>query len=343
VPIHNFDPPRGRLVPLTVESRALEGNLLGDPTTRTVWIYLPRGYDETDADYPLFVGLAGFTGSGAKLLAWQCFGENLPQRLDRLVAAGAMGPVVTAFPDCFTSLGGNQYVNSAALGRWEDFLLDEMIPAIEASFRVRRVPRQRAVFGKSSGGYGALVQGLLHGERWGGVACHSGDMFFELCYLREIPAALDVLAGHGHDGPRFLEHLRSARKIRGDEMNALMLLAMSTTYDPDPQSPLGIRLPADPHTCELIDARWQRWLALDPLRLLERKECRDGLRSLAALFIDCGSRDQYGLHYGARCFDNRLRSLEIDHRYEEFDDDHSGVDYRLDVSLPFLFGKISAF
>ena len=36
-----------------------------------------------------------------------------------------MPPVVVAFPDCFTRLGGNQYINSASMGAWEDFLLHE--------------------------------------------------------------------------------------------------------------------------------------------------------------------------------------------------------------------------
>jgi hypothetical protein len=45
-----------------------------------------------------------------------------------------MPPVDVAFPDCFTQLGGNQYVNSASMGAWEDFLLHEMLPAIEQRF-----------------------------------------------------------------------------------------------------------------------------------------------------------------------------------------------------------------
>jgi S-formylglutathione hydrolase FrmB len=340
VPIHNFDPPRGRLEQLRIDSAALRGNLVGDPSERTVWVYLPQGHDASDADYPLFVGLAGFTGSGAKLLAWQSFGENLPQRLDRLVAEGKMGPVVAAFPDCFTSLGGNQYVNSAALGHWEEFLLDEMVPEIERSFRVQRDPRRRAVFGRSSGGYGALVQGLRHGDHWGAVACHSGDIYFEIAYLRDMPRALDVLARHDGDVRKFLEHLGSASKIRGEEMYALMLLAMSATYDPDPRAPMGIRLPVDPHTCEPIDERWRRWLEHDPLRMLERTACQAALRSLRGLFIDCGFKDQYGLHYGARAFVRRLTALGIRCRFDEFDDNHSGIDYRLDLSLPFLYHAI---
>ena len=177
--------------------------------------------------------------AGLKHLGWQAFAENVPQRLDRLAASGAMGPVIAAFPDCFTSLGGNQYVNSVATGNWEDFLLDEMIPRIEGAFRVRRGAAHRAVFGKSSGGYGSIMQGLRHGDRWAAVACHSGDINFDVVYRRDLPLATDELARHDGSVEKFFEHLRGADKLGSGEMHALMVLAMAATYDPDPSSTAG--------------------------------------------------------------------------------------------------------
>jgi hypothetical protein len=340
MPSHNFAAPRGRLVTIDVDSEALRGNLVGDPTTRSVVVYLPAGYDQSEDRYPLLVGLASYTGSGPKMLAWRAFGESVPQRIDRLTAEGHIGPVVVAFPDCFTSLGGNQYVNSAALGNWEDFLLEEMLPALERELRLRPGSSHRAVFGKSSGGYGALVQGMRHGAHWRAIACHSGDMGFDVVYRRDLPVALSVLDRHDGDVTRFIDYLRETSKVDGKEMYALMLLGLAASYDPDTESPLGIRLPVDPHTAELVGERWQRWLDHDPLWMIERPECQDGLRSLGALYLDCGARDQYFLHYGARAFARRLEALGIEHHYEEFDDDHSRVDYRLDVSLPLLYRAI---
>jgi S-formylglutathione hydrolase FrmB len=223
------------------------------------------------------------------------------------------------------------------MGNWEDFLLDEMIPAIEREFRVAAGAKHRAIFGKSSGGYGSLVQGLRHGESWVGVASHSGDMRFDLVYLSDFPRMLDMLAGHGGDVGRFLKHLRSAVKIGRGEMMTLMHLAMAASYDPDPSAPMGIRLPVDPDTCELIAERWQRWLEHDPVHMIEKAVCQESLRKLRGLFVDCGSKDQYHLHYGARTFARKLEELGIEHRYEEFEDDHSAIDYRMDLSLPFLY------
>jgi hypothetical protein len=53
---------------------------------------------------------------------WVGFCENLPERLDRLIGEQRKPPVVVGFPDCFTRFGGNQYINSASMGAWEDFL-----------------------------------------------------------------------------------------------------------------------------------------------------------------------------------------------------------------------------
>ena len=97
---------------------------------------------------------------------------------------------------------------------------------------------------------------------------------------------------------------------------------------------LGIRLPVTLDTCELIEERWDNWRRHDPL--VHARTKADNLRRLKALYIDCGTTDQYRLLYGARRVARRLNQLGIRHRYDEFDDNHSGVDYRMDESLPFI-------
>lgn len=341
MPVHAFTQPRGEIVHLTIDSAALRDNLLGDPASRTVAVYLPEGYARASDRYPVFVDLASFSNSGLRRLAWTGFGESLPQRLDRLVASGAMGPVIAVLPDCFTSLGGNQYIDSAAMGRWSTFLRHDLVPRIDAEFRTRPGRTGRALLGKSSGGYGALVHGMRHADTWGAVACHSGDMAFDLVYRADLHKALDAIARQGGTVESFLERTASAHKFSGPDFLALTLIAMSATYDPQLDAPRGARLPVDLHTCTLDPAAWQRWLAHDPLVLADDPACLANLRSLLGLFIDVGSRDQYGLHYGARALVRKLTAAAVDHRYEEFPDDHNGTDYRLDVSLPYLYAALA--
>ena len=103
---------------------------------------------------------------------------------------------------------------------------------------------------------------------------------------------------------------------------------------PIPTNTLAFFLPVTADTCEIIPERWANWLAHDPVVKLERQA--DNLRGLKALYIDCGVSDQFNLLYGARRFKRRLDELAIAHRYEEFNDNHTAVDYRMDESLPFL-------
>ncbi|MGH6740895.1 MAG: alpha/beta hydrolase, partial [Bradyrhizobium sp.] len=236
-------------------------------------------------------------------------------------------------------LGGNQYINSAAMGAWEDFLLREMLPAIEQRFGCGGAGR-RGVFGKSSGAYGALTHALRHADIWSAAACHSGDMGFELCYLPDMPAVLRALAGAENSIERWWQRLEGAQKHPDGSFKVINALAMAASYDPDPSQFLGIRLPVTFGTCEIIEERWTNWLRHDPVVALETQA--DDLRRLKALYIDCGVNDQFNLLYGARRFARRLNERSIAHRYEEFPDNHSGVDYRMDESLPFLAQALTA-
>ena len=314
-----------------MESQTLKRNMLGDPTVRTVDVYLPPGSD--GHGLPLLFDLVGFTSSGLSHTNWTAFRENMPERLDRLIGEQRMPPVVVGFPDCFTRLGGNQYVNSASTGAWEDFLLLEMLPAIEQRFACGGAGR-RGVFGKSSGGYGAITQALRHSDVWAAAACHSGDMGFELCYMPDMPAVLRALAGADNSIELWWQRLEAAQKHPDGSFKVINALAMAASYDPDPSQYLGIRLSVTFDTCEIIEERWANWLRHDPVVALEGQA--DNLRRLKALYIDCGVNDQFNLLYGARRFVRRLNELGIAHRYEEFPDNHSGVDYRMDESLPFL-------
>src|SRR3546814_19011380 len=108
---------------------------------------------------------------------------------------------------------------------------------------------------------------------------------------------------------------------------------MCATYDPDPDAFCGVRLPVDPQTCEVIPERWANWLQWDPVVLAGRHA--GDLKKLKALWIDCGSRNQYHLVYGARRLHRLLEAQAVAHVYAEFPANHSSVAYRMDPSLPF--------
>ncbi len=366
MPIKRFKGHPGRVVVLEHRSKVLEGNPLGDPVVRAVHVWLPPQYDDARSStvrYPVLVDMVGFMGSGASHVNWKAYGENVPERAARLVHEKKMAPAIVVMPDCFTAMGGNQYVNSSAIGNYADYLVREIVPFVDANFRTLASREHRGCFGKSSGGYGAIVHGMKHAATWGAIADHSGDSLFDFVYRHDWPNTLNALAkyakpkrtdgpvdvmerskgtGEGLDDGRvaaFLDALWKKKKLEGPDGHAVMNLCMAATYDPDPSAPNGFRLPFDLETGELIEARWKKWLANDPVHMVARHA--KALRSLRGIYIDCGWKDQYHIHYGTRTLSKRLHELKIPHAYEEFDDTHSDVDYRMDVSLPFLAKALS--
>lgn len=339
MPSHPFTPPRGRFDWLEITSERLV-NTLGDPISRQVGVYT-SSLCETGTDrYPVLVDLAAFTNSALGHVGWKAFAETLPQRIDRLEAAGQLGPAIWVFPDSFTSLGGNQFVDSPILGHWATWLHTDLLKALEARYPVRTDSGGRALFGKSSGGFGALHQMLNHGEHWAAAACHSADIGFELGYANDLAHALLYLEQQGVSQHTALDRIQAKRRLGGSDFQFLMIAALCASYDPAPDQPWGVQLPLDPFTGERIDERWAKWLAFDPLTQLDDDRCATRLEGLSGLFIDCGRRDQYHLVYGARRFSRACEARGLRLQFEEFDDTHSGIDYRLDVSLPYLYSRL---
>ena len=357
-----------RVVTLQHSSSVLANNPLGDPHERPLNVYLPEAYHSRprkNRRFGVLYSLAGFTGTGPGQLNWKGFEENLVERLDRLIASNRMSPTIVVFPDCFTAYGGTQYINSSAIGNYADYINSELVPFIDQEFRTKAAREHRGCFGKSSGGYGALMLAMRYPKLWGGAANHSGDAYFDFVYRSDWPGVLTHLqryaqgsqsrprsstlrqAGQlGQDDGRIERFLRGiwsrprggAQRMTGDEMMALMLLGMAASYDPDPCAPNGFRLPFDLQSGELIPTRWRAWLRHDPINQIARYG--KNLQKLRGLFIDCGRQDQFHIHYGSRQLSQALTNADIKHRYEEFDGTHSSIDHRLDISLPFLAQRL---
>jgi hypothetical protein len=364
--IKRFKGAAGTVAVLEHTSKILKDNAQGDPHVRKLGVWLPPQYDQGSGArrgrrFPVLFDLVGFTGSGLAHTGWKPFGENVPERAARLIHEKKMGPAIFVFPDCFTALGGNQYVNSSALGNYADYLTRELIPFVDREFRTLASREHRGCFGKSSGGYGAIIHGMKYAQYWAAIGDHSGDSYFDFVYWHDWPNTLnelskyrlpkrkpgrfDVRAAGSRKGldqglddgrvKRFLDAVWAKEKLSHAEGHCIMNLCMAATYDPDPRAPLGFRLPFNLDSGELIEARWRRWLEHDPILLVDKYKAN--LRKLKGIYIDCGWRDQYHIHYGTRLLSLRLAEAGIAHTYQEFDDNHSDVDYRMDVSLPFLY------
>ncbi|MCX5789535.1 MAG: alpha/beta hydrolase-fold protein [Elusimicrobia bacterium] len=328
---------KGRVQIERVGSAVLRDNFLGDPHLRDVVVYLPPGYGEDrKARYPVLYFLPGFTGTPLRSINSSPWQENIVERLDRLVVSGRALPCLFVIPDCFTRYGGSQYVDSVGTGRYEEHIVGELVPYIDSKFATRAGRDHRAVMGKSSGGFGTLWLASRHPGVFAHAACHSGDMLFETCYGRDVGPCVNQLEAYGGRFERFVaEFNRAPARKRGDfPHEAINMAGMSSCYSPDPRSRLGFELPFDERTGELRQAVWRRWLAYDPVRWASARAA--ALKSLSTLFFDCGRKDEFYLHLGARVLARELKRLGVRHRCEEHGFGHMNMADRYDVSLPLL-------
>lgn len=323
---------QGSVKNLRHNSKLLKNNPPGDPHIRDVFVYLPPSYGDDDRRYPAVYCLTGFTGRGKMLLNDSAFTPNLAERMDKLIAAGTIAPMIAVMPNCFTHYGGAQYINSTATGPYEDYLTQEIVPFVDDNLRTINDRTSRAVMGKSSGGYGALVMAMRHADQFGLVCSTAGDAYFEYCYPMDFVKAFRAIKG---DPKKFMHDFWATEKQGKDDHAALNTIGMAACYSPRGEH---FDLPFDLETGKIREEVWARWLEHDPVRLAERHT--DDLKSLELLYIDAGTRDEFALDVGAKILSRKLTDLGVTHIHEEFDDGHFNISYRYDRSLELISEKI---
>ncbi|MEQ9497366.1 MAG: alpha/beta hydrolase-fold protein [Deltaproteobacteria bacterium] len=317
------------------DSAALKGNPLGDEAVRKLHLIVPDDLDPA-TPVPCLWYLAGYAGVGRSMLSHDPWQEGLEERLVRLREEGRIGPMIVALPDAFTKLGGCQYLSSPAVGDYETYLLEEL-PAVVGE---RYTIRSHGIAGKSSGGYGAIVHAMRRPDLFDAVACHSGDMGFELSLMPDLPQLMNALRDHGGVEKLVASFDRAIKKKSGRWFGPLSMLALCAVYSPDASSPLGIGLPFDLDRGTLIPERLDQWRAWDPVHMIDAAAHVEALKAMKLVFIDCGKRDEHALHWGALAFHRKLEDAGVEHVYETFDDGHRGTGYRLDESLPRLYAAL---
>lgn len=331
----------GHVESLEIESEVLKGNVLGDPHVRPLWVYTPPGYDaEPERRYACVYVIQGLTG---QLDMWgnrEAFRPNYPEMVDELFASGGAPPVLVAFVDCWTSLGGSQFLNSPGTGRYHDFLCEEVVSFVDGRFRTLADREHRGIQGKSSGGYGALVTPMLRPDLFSGLASHAGDALFEACYLPEFRETVRILRDT-YEGSyeRFWDDVRS-RPFGTKEHDGVLLNAwcMAACYSAEADG--SVTLPFEIGTGRLIDEVWARWLAWDPVRMVPRHA--DALRSMRAVWLDAGKKDEWYLDNGTVAVSKELEAIGVAHTLELFDAGHMSIGYRYPRSLEFLARALSA-
>jgi S-formylglutathione hydrolase FrmB len=318
-------PLQGRCERHFVDSEVLRDNPLDDPARRPLYVYLPPGL--TDGPHVSVYVIQGMTGQVDMWLNRTAFELNMIERLDELFATTDCPRAVVVMVDAWTSVGGSQFINSAATGRYLDYLCDEVVPFVDERFPTSANREHRGLSGKSSGGYGAMVVPMLRPDVFSGLASHAGDALFEACYLPEFPLTTRTLRDRFESSYEvFWKHFRAASSIEPSLMAPLNTYAMAACYSPDEDRPGEVVLPFEIDSGKLIDEVWARWLKWDPVRMAPQRP--DALHSLRHIYLDAGRSDEYFLDLGAQAVAKELRKLGVEHTLELFDGTHGGLQYR---------------
>jgi S-formylglutathione hydrolase FrmB len=331
----------GRLDEGVVVSELLRDNPLGDPHERPVWVYLPPGYDDGSDAYPAVYVIQGYTGHVAMWANRMPFRQPFIETADRVFADGEAPPCVVVYVDAWTAYGGSQYVDSPGTGRYHSYLCDEVVAWVDARYRTIPDRESRAISGKSSGGFGAMITPMLRPDVFGALATHAGDALYEYCYLPEFAQAVRYLRAYDGDIWRWWEDFQARPAFTKEEDAALITaLGCSAAFSPgDDGRPV---LPFDPRSGDLRHDVWDRWLAWDPVQMAEAYA--EALRSLRAVWIDAGTKDDYFLDLGAQAFRDELTRIGVDDdrvHFELFDATHAGIDYRYPLALTWLAARLA--
>lgn len=151
-----------------IECKSVESKILARPVNYCV--VLPPSYDtDKTRKYPVLYFFHGLGDNEQMFIHGGAF--NLVQDLWE---RQQIGEFLIVTPDA----GAAFYINSrSGKVRYEDFLLQEFLPAIETRYRVAAGRASRAVSGVSMGGYGALHLAFRHPELFVAVSAHSPALF----------------------------------------------------------------------------------------------------------------------------------------------------------------------
>ncbi|MCB9612220.1 MAG: hypothetical protein H6722_07190 [Sandaracinus sp.] len=329
----------GRLVESRLPGRCLEGNALGDPAERDVLVYLPPGHDEGTRRYPTVMLLPGFAATHRSMVAWSPWKRSTVEVFDDQIARGETAPAILVMPDATTRFGGSQFLDSPATGNYQSYLVDEVVPHVDATFRTIAEASGRGVAGRSSGGFGALRLATDRPGTFAAIGAHAADASFDVT-MRPMLTHAAIAIGRAGGLEAFARRVVDGGPRDAMEFDAIFTLAASCAYAPDGDAPYPhCALPFDVRTGRIDEGAFARWRAHDPLERIAVSH--EALRSLRYAIVDAGDRDEHGLQLAAREVAEALRAANVEVEHDEFEGGHRGTAWRYALTLPKLVAALT--
>lgn len=314
---------RDRIKVLNIISSHLKGNPLEDTYEREIAIYLPPTYFEGQKEYPVIYVLPGFSRNHLFLTQKNFLEKSLAELVEELIKNREIPEVVVVCIDCSTKYGGSQYINSIGSGNYADYFYMEVIPYIQENYKVKKEKTGRAIIGKSSGGYGALVSLITKPEIFTIAGVIAPDVGFEYCYLSFLPKCIEIYKKFGGIS-NFCNNYQNLYPKNADYMLALSLIAMANCYSPNLNNQFKLDFLCDDDN-NFSYKIWEKWKKNDPLYLFDT--FLSNIKLSKYITIKVGSHDEYNMHLGSRSLTAFLLKNKINHDFSEYDCEHSGSEY----------------
>lgn len=177
-----FSQPMGKVL----ETQTIQSKVLGKNVNYTV--YLPADYSTSQRTYPVVYLLHGFTDDNT---GWLQFGE-INRYADKAIADGTIPPMIIVMPNADSSFYINSYDGKE---NYEDFFVNEFMPAVEKEFRIKAEKKYRGVAGLSMGGYGTLIYALKHPDLFVAAAPFSAAVWDDDAITTMQDATYDNVIG----------------------------------------------------------------------------------------------------------------------------------------------------
>ncbi|MBS4073326.1 MAG: esterase [Algoriphagus sp.] len=306
---------------IKVHSKALEGNLIGDPADRDVTVYLPPSYaSNPDKRFPVLYMLHGFTDTDSQWFGWEKHWINLQDVIEQSLAEGLSKEMIVVMPNAYNRFKGSMYANSVTIGDWETFVTQELVRYVDANYRTIPTKESRGLAGHSMGGYGTLRLGMKNPEVYSAIYALS-------------PCCMD---GGASTNPELMKKLETLTpdQLQATSFFEIAALATSAAFAPNPKNPpLYLDLPAK--NGEARQDVINKIIANRTLNFVDQYILN--LKKLKAIAIDAGLQDK-GISEATKNLHEVLDSYQISHFYESYEGDHlNRIAERIRIkALPFF-------
>jgi len=301
------DSSKSQIVVRQLRSENLAHNKVGTNPVRNMLVYLPVGYSESASQrYPVIYFLPNPFEENYRFDFDHKDAQNL---FDQAIAAGVVGKFILVAVDMTTRLGTSWYVNSPTTGNWEDFMIQDVVPYIDANFKTLPNRDSRGIAGVFIGGYGAIRFGMRHPDVFGSVyAMHPVGTGTGVRFSAAIPK-WDILT-----------NAKSMDDVKKDGVTWIFA-TMFQAHLPDPDKP--------PLFIDLLARQQGDQLVVDA-KLMERfrnnfyletmiPQYADNLKSLRGFKFDWTREDGNFDHvYANQAFTRKLNEYGIPHGADEY-------------------------